>query len=24
VLIEYRTAEANVLGYLLIMDLSFP
>jgi tetratricopeptide (TPR) repeat protein len=24
VLIEYRTAEANVLGYLLIMDLTFP
>ena len=24
VLIEYRTAEVNVLGYLLIMDLSFP
>ncbi len=24
VLIEYRTAEANVLGYVLIMDLSFP
>jgi tetratricopeptide (TPR) repeat protein len=24
VLIEYRTTESNVLGYLLIMDLTFP
>lgn len=24
VLIEYRTQEANILGYVLIMDLSFP
>lgn len=24
VLIEYRTAETNILGYILIMDLTFP
>jgi hypothetical protein len=24
VLIEYRTVETNILGYILIMDLTFP